>query len=55
MTQAERTLLRAEIALLKAQSPTKGTGLRYSDDDWRKALTKVADRLTSIPFERPSR
>ncbi|MEH3065311.1 MAG: hypothetical protein PGN33_22045 [Methylobacterium radiotolerans] len=55
MTTAERTLLRAEIALLKAQSPTKGVGLRYTDDDWRKALTKISDRLTSIPFERPAR
>lgn len=55
MTQADRTLLRAQIALLTAKSPTKGAGLRYSEDDWRKALTRIADRLTSIPFERPAR
>ncbi|WP_187193674.1 MULTISPECIES: hypothetical protein [unclassified Methylobacterium] len=52
MTTSERSLLRAEIALLKSMSPTKGPALRYREDDWKLALAKISHRLTYAPYRR---
>lgn len=55
MTAADIALLRAEIALLRSLSPTKGPAPRYGDDDWRRALAKVSHRLTWAAYLRTSR
>ena len=52
MTAVERTMLKAQIALLRSRSPTKGSGLQYIETDWRQALTRISDRLTCLPSRR---
>lgn len=54
MTAFEQSLLKAQIALLRSTSPTKGPAGRYGDDDWRRALARVSERLTSAPYRRPA-
>jgi len=55
MTAVERTMLKAQIALLRSQSPTKGSGLQYTETDWRQALTRVSDRLSRQAYRRQAR
>lgn len=50
MTEVERSLMRAQIALLKSSSPTKGPAARYGDEDWRRALAKISHRLTYAAY-----
>lgn len=53
MTPSDRTTLLAIAALLRAPSPSKDTIRRYGEEDWKRALARVADRLTYAPFARP--
>lgn len=55
MTAIDRSLLRAEIALLRSTSPTKGPAARYADEDWRRALALVSHRLTLALYRRQGR
>ncbi|MGU3284691.1 hypothetical protein [Methylobacterium mesophilicum] len=54
MTAFEQSLLRAQIALLRSTSPTKGPAGLYGEDDWRRALSRVSKRLTAAPYRRPA-
>ena len=52
MTAADVALLKAEIALLKSMSPTKGKAARYGEADLRRAFDRMGDQLAFAPYLR---
>ena len=53
MTASDLACLRAQIALLRSTSPTKGPAPRYSDEDLARAVRRATGPLAFRPFRRP--
>lgn len=47
--------LKAQLALVRSNSPTKGPAGRYEEKAWQDAIAGVAERLAHAPFRQPRR
>ncbi|GJD45833.1 hypothetical protein MKK69_09230 [Methylobacterium sp. J-026] len=53
MTASDITLLKAEIALLRSVSPTKGPAQRYGEAAIRNVIADAGERLAASTFRNP--